>query len=423
MKLLLKRLNILDKNSPWHQKQVSVFIENGTITKIGKSIRLTKNVKVVEFENATASIGWLDIGTQIGEPGYEHRETLQSAAAAAARGGFTELACFPNTSPTIHTKSEVQYIKNNTSNFLVDFHPIGAISKNCEGEELSEMVDLHHAGAIAFSDGMHSVQNNGMLMRALEYVRSFDGLIINHPHDEAIARNGMVHEGAISTSLGTPGIADMAESIQVERDLSLRNYTDSKLFIHNISSGDSVTKIRAAKSQGKKNIRSSVPYMNLIFNDNAIEHFDPNYKVLPPLREETDRLDLIDGLKDGTIDCITTNHKPIDAESKELNFARSSYGAIGLETCYAAINTELKKSITTKQLINIFAYRSRESLGMSIPKIDVGESANLTIFDPELEWTYHKKSVKSKSLNSPYLDHEFKGKVLAVVNNKKIQQF
>lgn len=423
MKLLLKRLNILDKNSPWHQKQVSILIENGTITKIGKSIRLTKNVKVVEFDNATASIGWLDIGTQIGEPGYEHRETLKTVASAAARGGFTELACFPNTNPTIHTKSEVQYIKNNTSNYLVQFHPIGAISKNCEGEELSEMVDLHHAGAIAFSDGMHSVQNNGMLMRALEYVRSFDGLIINHPHDKSIARNGMVHEGVVSTSLGTPGIADMAESIQVERDLSLRTYTDSRIFIHNISSGDSVAKIRVAKATDKKNIRSSVPYMNLIFNDQEIENFDPNYKVLPPLREESDRVTLIDGLKDGTIDCITTNHKPVDAESKELNFARSSYGAIGLETCFAALNSHLKKSMTTNKLINIFAYRSRESLGMPIPKIEIGEAANLTIFDPEIEWTYDKNSVRSKSSNSPFLDQKFKGKVLAVVNNKKIQQF
>ena len=423
MKLLLKRLNILDKNSPWHQKQVSILIENGTITKIGKSIRQTKNVKVVEFENATASIGWLDIGTQIGEPGFEHRETLKTVAAAAARGGFTELACFPNTSPTIHTKSEVQYIKNNTSNYLVEFHPIGAISKNCEGQELSEMVDLHHAGAIAFSDGMHSVQNNGMLMRALEYVKSFDGLIINHPHDESIARNGMVHEGAISTSLGISGIADMAESIQVERDLSLRNYTNSRIFIHNISSADSVAKIRAAKAIQKKNISSSVPYMNLIFNDQEIENFDPNFKVLPPLREESDRLTLIEGLKDGTIDCITSNHKPVDAESKELNFARSSYGAIGLETCFAALNKQLRKSITINKLINVLAYRSRESLGIPIPKIEVGESANFTIFDQDLEWTYTRKSIRSKSSNSPFINQEMKGKVLAVVNNKKIQQF
>jgi len=419
MKLLLKRLNILDKNSPWHQQQVSILIENGTIAKIGKSIRQTKNVKIVEFKNATASIGWVDIGTQIGEPGYEHRETLQTVAAAAARGGFTEIACFPNTSPTIHTKSEVQYIRNNTSNFLVDFHPIGAISKNCDGAELSEMVDLHHAGAIAFSDGMHAVQNNGMLMRALEYVRSFDGLIINHPHDKSIARNGMVHEGVVSTSLGIPGIADMAESIQVERDLSLRSYTDSKVFIHNISSADSVRKIRAAKEIEKKNIWSSVPYMNLIFNDQKIEDFDPNYKVLPPLREESDRQALIDGLKDGTIDCITSNHKPVEAESKDLNFARSSYGAIGLETCFAYI----KKSITIKQLINIFAYRSRNAMGIEIPKIDTGTQANLTIFNTEQEWSHDRKSVRSKSSNSPFIDHSFTGKVLAVVNNKKIQQF
>jgi len=389
MRLLLKQLTVLDKNSPHHQEKVSILIENGVITKIGKSIRITKNVKTIECKNALASIGWMDIGTQIGEPGYEHRETLTTAASAAARGGFTEIACFPNTKPTIHTKSEVQYIKNNTKEFLVDFHPIGAISTDCEGEELSDMIDLHHAGAVAFSDGMHSVQNNGVLMRALDYVRSFDGLIINHPHDKAIARNGMVHEGAISTSLGIPGFADMAESIQVERDLSLRKYTESKIFIHNISSKDSVQKIRAARANSKKNIYSSVPYLNLIFNDSMVAQFDANYKVLPPLRDEEDRTALIDGIKNGTIDCITSNHKAVEVESKNLEFSRSAYGAIGLETCYAAINTHLKKALTTRQIVQALAYKSRESIG----------------------------------LDTPFIGQTFTGKVLAVVNNKKILQF
>ena len=423
MRLLLKKLTVLDKNSPHHQEKVSILIENGIITKIGKSIRITKNVKTIEFKNATASIGWLDIGTQIGEPGYEHRETLESVAAAAARGGFTELACFPNTKPTIHTKSEVQYIKNNTKESIVNFHPVGAVSKDCLGEEMSDMIDLHHAGAIAFSDGRRSIQDNGMLMRALDYVRSFNGLIINHPHDKSIARNGMVHEGMMSTSLGIPGIADMSESIQVERDLSLRNYTDSKIFVHNISSKDSVQKIRSAKAVEKKNVYSSVPYLNLIFNDSAIEQFDANYKVLPPLRDESDRTSLIEGLKDGTIDCITTNHKPVEIESKHLEFSRSSYGAIGLETCFAAITTHLKKALTVRQIVQSLAYKSREAIGLAIPTINVDAPANITIFDPDQEWTYDKKSIRSKSSNSPFINQTFTGKVLAVVNNKKFQQF
>ena len=423
MRILLKQLTVLDKYSPYYQDKVSILVENGIITKIGKSLRITKNVKTVDFDNAMVSIGWLDIGTQIGEPGYEHRETLKTVTNAAARGGFTEIACFPNTQPTIHTKSEVQYVKNNTKDSIVNFHPIGAISKDCKGVDLSDMVDLHHAGAVAFSDGMHSVQNNGVLMRALEYVKSFNGLIINHPHDKAVARNGMIHEGSISTALGTPGIADMAESIQVERDLSLRDYTDSKIFIHNISSEKSVTKIRSAKLSNKKSIRSSVPYLNLIFDDSRIQNFDANYKVLPPLRESGDREALLEGIKDGTIDCITSNHKPVEPESKDLEFSRSAYGAIGLETCYAALNTNLKKALTTKQLINILAYRSRESLGIDIPKIDVNSPANLTIFNTEDSWIYDKKSIKSKSSNSPFIGQTFTGKVMAVVNNKKIQQF
>lgn len=422
MRILLKQLTLLDKQSPYNQDKVSILIENGIISKIGKSIRVTKNVKSIDCKGAYASIGWLDIGTQIGEPGYEHRETLETVAAAAARGGFTELASFPNTHPIIQTKSEVQYILNRTEKSLVDFHPIGAVSKDCNGEELSEMMDMHSAGAIAFSDGKYSIQKNSIIMRALEYVKSVNGVIINCPNDKSIARNGMIHEGKISATLGTEAIADIAESIQVERDLSLCRYTDSKIFIHNISSQHSVAKIRTAKSELKKQVKASVPYLNVLFDDSYIANFDANYKVLPPLRSEEDKQALLEGLRDGTIDSVSSNHVPIDVESKNLEFSRSAFGAIGLETCFSAMYSQ-PKGLTIRQLINIFAYKSRESLGLDIPVIDIGQKANLTIFHPEQKWIYRKNAIKSKSNNSPFINKEFTGKVIAVINNNKLLQF
>ena len=301
MSLLLQQVKVIDTTSDHNGKVVDILIEDGHIKEIGKSLNSDSyqkdKVEIWKVEGACVSVGWLDIGTQIGDPGFEHREDLESAANAAVTGGFTGVACLPNTHPTIHSKSEVLYIKNRTQYSIIDFYPIGAISQDCKGKDLAELMDMHHEGAVAFSDGSHSIQNSGLMMRGLLYTKPFDGLLMNHPHDDQIAGKGFVHEGVISTSLGLRGIPALSEEMMVERDLHLVEYADGRLHFSNISSADSVELIRKAKAKGLK-ITASVNPMNLVFTDERLTEFDTNYKVYPPLRSETDRLALIEGLKE-----------------------------------------------------------------------------------------------------------------------------
>ncbi len=411
MNWLIKNATILDPQSSHHRQVVDVLISKGKVEKIGKGLEASK-AEVVEADGAFLSPGWLDIGVQTGEPGFEHRETLDSVAAAAARGGFTGLAPYPNTHPVVHSKSEVFYLLRKTSGKLVDFHPIGAISQDCAGTDITEMIDMHHAGAMAFSDGKRSLQHAGLMMRALLYVKSFAGLVMNQPQDETIAGKGQMNEGLTSLNLGMKGMPTMAEEIMVQRDIFLAEYTDSRLHISNVSSARSVELIRQAKAKGV-NVTASVAVMNLVFNDEQLVDFDANYKVLPPLRGKEDQQALLDGLKDGTIDLIRTNHVPLEQEVKDLEFPYASFGAIGLETAYAAINVLLDEEMIVEKL----SVAPRKLLGLAVPKVTEGAKANFTLFHPKEEWTLEAKQLKSLSRNSPFLGQKMKGKVLAVFNN------
>lgn len=413
MSLLIKRVKIIDKQSARHGAIADILIENGIITKIESDIEHT-NATVWQPTDACVSIGWLDLGTQVGDPGYEHKEDLQSATAAAAAGGFTSIACASNTHPVIHSKSEVLYIKNLTRSNLVDVYPIGAVSKNGAGEDLAELYDMHRAGAIAFSDGHHPVQNNGLMLRSLLYAKSFDGLILNHPHDNAIAGKGYVHEGIISTSLGLKGIPALSEEMMVQRDLHLVEYSEAKLHFFNISSAGSVALIQAAKHRGLK-VTASVNPMNLVFDDSVLMDFDTNYKVYPPLRSKRHLMALIKGLKDGTIDLICTNHTPQAIENKHLEFAYADFGVIMLDTAYAVLNTYLE--LSQDILVEKLAVNPRQLLDLDQPTIEIGAKANLTIFEPSTKWTFTRESIQSKSHNSPFLGKSFTGKVFGVVNN------
>ena len=308
--LLIKNATVIDTNSKHHQKRRDILIRNGKIESIKAKIDAPKT-KTLDASGGYVSIGWLDIGVHASDPGYEHREDLSTVSAAAAAGGYTGIACFPNTSPTIHSKSEVLYLKNNAKNNLVDLFPIGAISHNCEGKDLTEMYDMHQSGAVAFSDGRFSIQNSGMMMRALQYVKAFDGVVMNHPHDEGISDKGQLHEGRISTSLGMKGIPRLSEEIQLQRDIYLVEDVDSKLHVSNISSANSEQLIRAAKKRGL-NVTTSVPLLNLIFTDEVLTDFNTQFKVFPPLREKSDVEALRKGIANGTIDIITSNHRPIE---------------------------------------------------------------------------------------------------------------
>lgn len=415
--LLIKNVTILDSRSKHHGKKRDIHIRNGKIESIKSKIDLPK-IRVLDGTGAMISIGWLDVGVQTGDPGFEHREDLRTVSAAAAAGGYTGIACWPNTSPSIHSKSEVLYLKNTAKNNLVDLFPIGAVSQNCKGVDITEMYDMHHAGAVAFSDGKKAIQNSGLMMRALQYVKAFDGTIMNHPHNADIAGNGQMHEGKNSTSLGMKGLPRLAEELMVQRDIYLVEYTDSKLHLSNISSETSEALVAAAK-QKKLKVTSSVSILNLIFSDERLTDFDTQFKVVPPLRETKDIKALQKGLKNGTIDIITSNHRPVEEEGKNLEFFNADFGALGLQTTYSLYHTHLSKVIDIEMFIEKVAIRPRQLLNIDLPEIEEGAEANLTIFDPNHEWTFSKKDILSKSKNSPVIGMELKGKVLGVVNNGK----
>ena len=420
MQLLVKNAVVIDPASKLNGEKANIFIKNGKVERIGKRLKI-EGAKVFDAKGACVSPGWLDLGTTIGDPGFEHREDFASAARAATAGGFTALAVFPNTAPAIHSKSEVLYLKNESQRSLVEFLPIGAISENCAGKDITEMYDMRAAGAVAFSDGRKPVQDSGLMMRALQYVRPFNGVVINQPSDDYLDHGGQMHEGKVSTSLGLKGIPSMGEELMVQRDIYLAEYTDSRLHLQNISTAGAVRLVRAAKAKGLQ-VTAAVAAMNLACDDTFLQDFDANFKVLPPLRSPADIEALVEGLADGTIDCITSNHVPLEAERKELEFLFADFGAIGLETAFAVSWSALKGEITLEKVVEKLTAGPRLALGLAAPKIVEGAPASLTIFDPNFEWEFSKKDIFSKSRNTPFVGRTFTGKVLGVIGNGKFVQ-
>ena len=418
MNLFINNVFIIHPDSPHNGQKVDMMIENGVIQKIGKCLKCPENATFIEGEGAFAALGFMDIGVQACDPGFEHRDDVFSIAKAAAFGGFTSVAVQPNTQPTLHSKSEIAYVKNKTKEQLVDFQVIGAMTQDCKGEEISEMYDMYHAGAIAFSDGKKSIKESGILLRALQYVKAFDGLIINHPFEKSVAQGGQMHEGLMSTSLGMKGIPSLSEELMLVRDLYLLEYCESRLHVANISTARSVDLIRQAKAKGLQ-VTASVAAINLAFEDNDLANFDTFLKVQPPLRAQSDIAALREGLVDGTIDFIASNHIAHDEEAKNLEFPYADFGVIGLETTAAVANTF--SGLSKEQLVEKLSINPRNILKINTPNIVEGEKANLTIFNPNLVWTYEKKHILSKCYNSPFIGKELKGKTIAVINQGKVE--
>lgn len=417
MLLLLKNVRIIDGKK--ESRPQDILIRDGVVEAIGENLPAQKGAEIWQSPNACVSAGWFDVGVHACDPGYEHREDLHTAARAAAAGGFTAVACFPNTNPALHSKSEILYVKNKTAQSAVTFHPIGAVSQGCEGKDLAELFDMHSAGAIAFSDGKKAVQDAGLLLRVMQYAKAFNGLIINEPHHKTIAAGGQMHEGVVSTSLGLKGIPALAEEVMVQRDLSLLEYAESRLHLHLLSTAKSVALVRAAKRAGLP-VTASVAVANLCFTDEKLRGFDSNWKILPPLRGQTDADALLEGLGDGTIDFICSNHTPWDEEAKNLEFPYAEFGMIGLETAFTLCCAFLKKQLSVNDLVEKMALAPRRVLGLPIPEIKVGARAELTVFDPDAKWIFGENDIRSKSHNTPFIGQTFKGKVLGIINNGQI---
>ncbi|MBZ0245597.1 MAG: dihydroorotase [Cyclobacteriaceae bacterium] len=415
MKILIQSATISDPNSSHHLKKKNVLIQNGRIAEI-TSKKITAD-KVIEAEGMILSTGWVDMGTFVGDPGLEYKEDLESAGKAAAAGGFTEIVMLPNTVPAVQSKNEVNYITKGNDGRLVQIHPMGAVTLKNAGEELTEMIDLNASGAVAFSDGLKPVWNTDIFVKSLQYLQKFDGLLINHPEDIWLNMFGQMNEGKNSTILGLKGMPKIAEDLAVGRDVELLGYSGGRLHFARLSSAKALDLVRAAKKK-KLNLTCDIAAYQALLDDSLLEDFDTNYKVNPPLREKVDLNALIGGLKDGTIDVLTSGHLPQDTESKVLEFDHADFGIINLQT-FASQLASLSRHVDVHVLVEKVTGAPRKLLKLTIPTIEKDEKANLTLFDPTEKWVFTEESSYSKSKNSPWIGKEIVGKAKAVFNNSK----
>ena len=416
MDFLIRQAKIIDASSPFHLQQADIFIQDGVIRSIASTLDVECE-KIISTHGLIASPGWLDVFAHFPDPGFEYKESLQTGANAAAAGGYTDVLLIPNTAPVIHNKSAVEYVVQRGKSLLVNLHPIGAVTKNAEGKELAEMYDMHQSGAVAFGDGLCSIQSSGILLKALQYLKAIDKVLIQLPDDKSISATGLMNEGIISTQLGLPGKPSIAEELMIARDIELAKYTDSKIHFTGISTAKSITLIKRAKEEGIKVSCSVTPY-HLFFCDEDLKTYDTNLKLNPSLRTAEDREVLRTAVSEGIIDCISSHHFPHEKDSKIIEFEYAKYGMIGLETSFAVVRTMLPE-LPLENLIALFSNAPRKIFGLPAASIKENEIACLSLFTDE-KWIVNASAIKSKSMNTPFLGKELKGKPLGIINKHQV---
>jgi dihydroorotase len=378
-----------------------------------------------DMKGAYVSPGWMDMHVHLREPGFEHKETIQTGCAAAAFGGFTAVACMPNTNPPIHTRDVVEYIIRKSEQLPVAVHPIACVSKDRKGKQITEMADLKKGGAVAFSDDGDPVYDSRLMRVALEYASMLDMPIINHEEDLSLSRPGHMNESAVSTRLGLQGTPPIAEEVMIARDILLAQHTGGHVHVAHISTKGAVDLVRQAKARGIKVTTEVCPH-HFDLTDEEIDrrHFDTNCKMHPPLRTEEDRLAMIEGLLDGTIDAICTDHAPHAIEEKEVEFIYAPNGILGLETAWPLSVRRLldESKMPLKSILDCLIKAPREILRLPVPSLEIGAQAELTFFNTDETWTYQQKHIKSKSINTPYLGEQFKGRAVGIYNRSLFVQ-
>ncbi|MEM9144012.1 MAG: dihydroorotase [Bacteroidota bacterium] len=412
MNLLLKSAVIVDPgNTVLHGKKRDILLERGRIQKIAAKITPSKKAKEVRLPNLHVSPGWFDGSVSFGEPGFEERETLGNGLQTAAKSGFTDVVLNTDTYPVPDGSPDMVFLKNRAQGKATNLHPLGCLSAGGKGKDLAELYDMNNSGAVGYYDYKAPISNANLLKIALQYCQSFKGLVHSFPVDSSISGKGVVNEGPVSTRLGLKGIPALAEEIQIARDIFILEYAGGKLHIPTLSTARSVELVAGAKKKGL-DISCSVAVHNLWFSDGALEDFDSIYKTAPPLRSKTDIQALIKGVNEGTIDFVVSDHRPLNVELKKVEFDNAAYGTVGLESAFGALNRIFGAEMTVDILT-----RGKSRYTVEKYPIEEGAMAQLTLFDPDLEYVFERKHINSSSQNSIFLGEKLKGKAYGVVNN------
>ncbi len=422
MQVHIRQARIIDTRSDFHDTVADIIIENGKIKNIttlkgakASSISID-NKEVWTGKDLCVSPGWVDVFADYREPGFEQKETIHTGLNAAAAGGFTQVLLSPNTNPTISSKSNVEFVQQKANGHIVNLLPLGAATQHIEGKALAEMLDMRSHRAIAFTDGWKPIQNANLMLKALEYVNAFKGIIIQIPVDASLAEGGLMHEGKMSTQLGMAGIPALAETVIIHRDIELLRYTKSRLHISGVSTAEGVDMIRTAKTEGLHISCSVTPY-HLALTDKSLEGYSSLYKVSPPLRGESDRKALIKGLKDGTIDCIATHHRPQEWDAKEREFEYAGDGMNIQEIALQVVLLGVGKEVPIATLVATLSANQRKIFGLPNAKIAKNGDAELTLFNTNESFTLQEPAVKSMSRNNPFIGKKMNGKVTGIINH------
>ncbi len=414
MDFVIRSAQIIDINSPFNKSKKDIHVSNGVIKKIDDQIPF--DGEEINGDSLCVSIGWLDMRAHYHDPGNEHKEDIETGSDAAAVGGFTDVVLLPNNNPVTSSKNSISYYQKWSKGSAVQLHPMAAVTLGCEGKELTEMIDLHVAGAIAFGDGIRPIWHTDIMMKGLQYLQKFKGLLINKAEDEMLTAFGHMNEGMQSTQMGLKGMPSLSEVIMIERDLKLLQYTGGRLHFTMVSTKEGVELIRSAKAKGLS-VTCDVGVNYLKFTDKDLSDYETNLKVNPPYRTDNDRQALLEGLKDGTIDCIVSDHIPHDEESKKLEFDLADFGSSNQQTFLSVLMDVFGDDY--QEFIEKFTSNPRNLLGIEQPKIDVGQPAVLTVFNGD-SWTLDSDTNKSKSTASPFFGQTVQGQVKAIVNNGQL---
>ena len=421
MNLLIQGVTIIEPGSGLHRQKKDIFVSGSTIQAISDNMESASADQTIDGSTLFVSPGWMDLRANFCDPGQENQENLETGTKAASAGGFTHVGLLPQTNPAIATKTQLHYIKTNAPHSPTLLHPYATISKPEVEGEITEMVDLHKNGAFAFTDGAIPIKDSGLLKRAMLYTRSFNGLLMLHPQDPDLQGFGEMNEGTVNVTLGLNGDPAIAEYIAIAKNLEIVRYTGARVHFSNITTSRAVEQIQQAKQEGLP-VSCDVSIHHLLFSENDLMDFNPHLKFLPPLRTAHDQASLKEGVKNGIIDAVVSNHMPALYEHKQCEFPLASYGAIGVQTLFPLLSQAFDKDTFLDKVIRQIMITPKDLLGLPAYSIQEGSYADLTLFNMEQEWTYNKATNHSRAQNSPVYGTSLKGKVHSIINNGQLEE-